>query len=116
MSKAVLILDGQELTVEANAQTLLIYEDNFKGHRLLQDIDELAHITDKSTMPFGIYLKLLWACAKTADKNIVDIDLFSQQFSIEAVIENSWNIIELIGKSIEGNSKKVKAAATQNPI
>ena len=104
MSAKTIIIDKKKVRVEANASTLLIYEDR----RLLQDIDELAKITTTDKVPFSLYSKLFWSVAKTADDTVPDIYEWAKDFSISGVIEGSRTAIELICKSIE-TTKKSKA-------
>lgn len=103
-----------EIKVEANASTLIIYEDRFKGRRLLQDIDELAKIDTVKT-PFSLYAKLLWATAKTADDSIADLYEWTKQYSISEIITASQYAVEMILKSIQ-TTKKAKAAVKHSHI
>ena len=113
--KKTIRIDNQKVKVEANASTLLIYEDRFKGRRLLQDIDGIAKIDEIEKIPFSLCTKLLWATAKTADSSIPDIYEWVKDFSIKEIIVASQTAIELICQSIE-TSKKEKAAVRFRPI
>lgn len=111
----VIKIDGKKISVEANASTLLIYEDRFKGRRLLKDISELVKITTVSDIPLSFYSKFFWATAKTANETIPDIYEWSKDFSIAEIIKGGQVAFALICKSIE-TSKKQKATVSQRVI
>ena len=115
MSSKTIIIDNKKVRVEANASTLLIYEDRFKGRRMLQDIAELTKIENIQNIPFSLYSKLLWASVKTADDSIDDIYEWIKDFSIQGVITASQVALELICQSIE-TTKKSKAAVKHRLI
>lgn len=105
-------IDNQTVCVEVNASTLLIYEDRFKGRRLLQDISELAKITDINKIPLSLYSKLLWAAAKTADETIADVYEWTKEFTINGIIKAGQLALEMICESIE-TTKKRKATVSR---
>ena len=115
MPNKIITIGKKKVRVEANASTLLIYEDRFKGRRLLQDIGELAKITKAEKIPFSLYSKLFWAAAKTADNSIPDIYDWIKDFEISDVIIGSQTVITLIYESIE-TTKKQKAAVIHRLI
>lgn len=103
-------INGTNVVLEANGYTLLVYEDRFKGRRLLQDIGEISKIGEAEKVPFSIQTKMLWAAAKTADDTLPDIYEWTKQFSIEEVIKASQIAVVLICESLS-TSKKAKATA-----
>ena len=115
MTSKIINLKSGKVKVEANASTLLIYEDRFKGRRLLQDIDKLSELRKAEDIPFSLYTKLLWATAKTADHNIEDVYEWSKQFSIEEIIKAGQVAISLIWESISP-TKKQKATVKEKAI
>lgn len=115
MSSKTINIDNKKVRVEANASTLLIYEDRFKGRRMLQDIAELTKIENIQNIPFSLYSKLLWASVKTADNSIADIYEWIKDFSIQGIITASQVALELICQSIE-TTKKSKAAVKHRHI
>ena len=105
-------IDNKTVCVEANASTLLIYEDRFKGRRLLQDISELAKITDIDKIPLSLYSKLLWATAKTADETTSDVYEWTKDFTINGIIKAGQIALGMICESIE-TTKKRKATVSR---
>ncbi len=115
MLSRIINLENRKVKVEANASTLLIYEDRFKGRRLLQDVDKISQINRVEDVPFSLYTKLFWATAKTADHNIGDVYEWSSQFTIEDIIKGGQIAITLIWNSILPLKKK-KATVIQKAI
>ena len=105
-------IDSKTVCVEANASALLIYEDRCKGRRLLQDISELAKITDIDKIPLSRYSRLLWATAKTADETIADVYEWTKEFTINGIIKAGQIALEMICESIE-TTKKRKATVSR---
>ena len=112
MIPRIIYLKSRKVKVEANASTLLVYEDRFKGRRLLQDIDKLSELRKTEDVPLSLYTKLFWATAKTADRSIEDIYEWSSQFTIEDIIKGGQVAITLIWESILP-LKKQKATVRQ---
>lgn len=110
MASRTIAIGKKKVKVEANASTLLVYEDRFKGRRLLQDIDYLVRIKSIEKVPFSLYSKLLWATAKTADESTPDVYEWTKNFEINEIISASQVAVGLICESIE-TSKKEKATA-----
>ena len=115
MPSKTIIIGKKKIKVEANASTLIIYEDRFKGRRLLQDIDNLIKIPGAEKVPFSLYSKFFWAAAKTADKNIPDIYEWSKNFEIGEIISAGQIATGLICESIE-TSRKAKATVVNRLI
>ena len=67
-----IIIDNKRVKVGANASTLILYEDRFKGRRLLRDASELLAMADTTDVPFGLVARILWAEVKTADADAPD--------------------------------------------
>lgn len=115
MIPRIIYLKSRKVKVEANASTLLVYEDRFKGRRLLQDIDKLSELRKTEDVPLSLYTKLFWATAKTADRSIEDVYEWSSQFTIEDIIKGGQVAITLIWESILPLKKK-KATVIQKAI
>jgi len=105
----IISISKKSIRVEVNASTLIIYEDRFKGRRLLQDISELTGIDDVASIPFALTTKLLWAAAKTADTNTPDFYEWTKQFEISDVIGCGLQIIQLYVRDIETVKKPTAA-------
>ncbi|WP_370768352.1 hypothetical protein [Ruminococcus sp.] len=108
MDKTLTIGDRQ-LEVEVTAYTMLIYEDNFKGHSFLKDVDMLTANPNK--VQYSSTVRILWAAAKSADDTIKPIKEFSKQYSIGEVISTAQPLVDLIVESLKTSSKKATAAA-----
>lgn len=103
-------IDGRPVRLKASALTLLIYEDRFKGRRLLQDMGEIVKITDTDKAPLSVYARILWSTAKTADETLPDIYEWTKDFSISGIMQASKTAYELVCGSFN-TKKKVKATA-----
>jgi hypothetical protein len=104
-----LTIGDRKLEVEVTAYTMLIYEDNFKGHSFLKDVDMLTVNPNKAQ--FGTTVRILWAAAKSADEKTQPIKEFSKQFSLGEVISTAQPLVDLIVESLKTSSKKATAAA-----
>ncbi len=105
MARKEITINDKKVTIEANASTILIYEDNFKGRRFLQDVEELQKIKKESDIPLTIFCRILWATAKTADNTIADMFSWSAQFSITGLMGATKSAIEIINEDIKSTSK-----------
>ncbi|MDO4893358.1 MAG: hypothetical protein Q3989_08655 [Eubacteriales bacterium] len=105
----IISINKKIIRVEVNASTLIIYEDRFKGRRLLQDISELTAIKDSFDIPFALTSKLLWAAAKTADNSTPDFYEWIKQFTIADVLQTGLQMIPLYVKDIETVKKPTAA-------
>ncbi len=106
----IISINKKSIRVEVNASTLIIYEDRFKGRRLLQDIFELSAIKDPDKVPFALVSKLIWAAAKTADNTTPDLYEWIAQMNIAEVIGIAPQILTMYYTNIE-TAKKPTAAA-----
>lgn len=113
MSKKTITIDGKEFNIEANASTIIIYEDSFKGHRFLQDLDELQKIKEPSDMPLGVCCRFIWAVAKTADSSIPDMLEWTKGFSMGGIFSGVQPAIEIIGENVAVPSKNLKTATEE---
>lgn len=111
-----IIIDNQKIKVGANASTLILYEDRFKGRRLLRDASKLLEMGDTTDIPFGLVARLLWAEVKTADAETPDFFEWVEGFSIGGIIETRFVVLTLLAQSIETTTKKPKAAAIRERI
>lgn len=109
------VINGKRLSVEANAFTLIVYEDRFKGRRLLQDATALLRMTDTEDISFGLVARLLWAELKTADDATPDFYDWLREFSVADVMEARLPVLEVLAESMI-TSKKLKAAARRAGI
>ena len=106
----IISINKKSIRVEVNASTLIIYEDRFKGRRLLQDIFELSAIKDTDKVPFALVSKLIWAAAKTADNTTPDLYEWIAQMNIAEVIGIAPQILTMYYTNIE-TAKKPTATA-----
>lgn len=103
-------INGRSLKLKASALTLLIYEDRFKGRRLLQDMGEIVKISEAEKAPLSVYVRILWAAAKTADETLPDIYEWAKNYSISEIIKASKAAYELVCSSFN-TQKKERATA-----
>jgi hypothetical protein len=97
MARTTLSLNNKRIVVEANAYTLIVYEDRFKGRRFLKDIDEL--VTSPS-LSLGIGARMLWAIAKTANKELADYCEFTHALEISEIATIVEEITDIILESL----------------
>lgn len=110
-----IIIDNQKIKVGANASTLILYEDRFKGRRLLRDASELLAMADTTDVPFGLVARILWAEVKTADADAPDFYEWIKGYSIGDIVEARIDVLTLLAESIQ-TVKKQKAAAIRERI
>ena len=108
-------INGKRVRVEANASTLIIYEDSFKGRRLLRDTAALLQMTDLTDIPYGLVARLLWAEVRTADGGAPDFEEWLSGISVADILAARLTVLEVLAKSI-ATSKKSKAAAVRARI
>ena len=106
----IISINKKSIRVEVNASTLIVYEDRFKGRRLLQDIFELSAIKDLDKVPFALVSKLIWAAAKTADNTTPDLYEWIAQMNIAEVIGIAPQILAMYYSNIETVKKPTAAA------
>lgn len=106
----IILINKKSIRVEVNASTLIIYEDRFKGRRLLQDIFELSAIKDPDKVPFALVSKFIWAAAKTADSTTPDLYEWIAQLNIAEVIGIAPQILAMYYSNIETVKKPTAAA------
>ena len=111
MSEKVIKLGEKEVKLQANAFTVLTYEDNFKGRIFLKDIEEFANASSSGRVPLGLTLKFLWAEAKTADDKIPNLEEFAKQFNIKSIIANATEVLDLIYEDLQTTEVKNQTAA-----
>lgn len=110
MASTMINLKNKKIPVEANAYTLIIYEDRFKGRRFLKDIDNL--ITEGS-ISLATSARILWAVSKTADSSIADFCEFTKNLELSDLITCTTYVANILLESLTGviNPKKGKATA-----
>ncbi|SEA49466.1 hypothetical protein SAMN04515656_1126 [Eubacterium aggregans] len=122
-------IDGKSVTLESNAATPLKYKKQFHkdyfaemlklakaiGIKDIQE-DEEGNI-DLDKMPwdnldyidFEPTYNIVWALAKTADKNIPDPETWLEGFETFPLMDVMGEASELIGHSIESKKKSKKS-------
>lgn len=105
-----ILIGCDKVKIAASAYTLIIYEERFRGRKLIKDIIEIGKIKNVNEIPFSIQAKLLWATVKTANENTADIYEWSQRYDISEIIAAATKAYGLLCKSFE-TRKKVKATA-----
>ena len=103
-------VDNRTFEVRASAFTLILYEDNFKGRRMLQDLSALAEMEQSSAVSYALVSRMLWALARTADATTPDFYEWVQAFSIGGIISAYPAVVTLLTENIM-TPKKATAAA-----
>lgn len=103
-------VDNSKFEVRASAFTLILYEDNFKGRRMLQDLSALAEMEQDGAVSYALVSRMLWALARTADTATPDFYEWVQAFSIGGIISAYPAVVTLLTENIM-TPKKATAAA-----
>ena len=103
-------VDNHKFEVRASAFTLILYEDNFKGRRMLQDLSALAEMEQSGAVSYALVCRMLWALARTADATTPDFYEWVQAFSIGGIISAYPAVVTLLTENIM-TPKKATAAA-----
>ena len=103
-------VDDRTFEVRASAFTLILYEDNFKGRRMLQDLSALAEMEQSGAISYALVSRMLWALARTADAATPDFYEWVQAFSIGGIISAYPAVVTLLTENIM-TPKKATAAA-----
>ena len=103
-------VDNRTFEVRASAFTLILYEDNFKGRRMLQDLSALAEMEQSGAVSYALVSRMLWALARTADTATPDFYEWVQAFSIGGIISAYPAVVTLLTENIM-TPKKATAAA-----
>lgn len=103
-------VDNHTFEVRASAFTLILYEDNFKGRRMLQDLSALAEMEQSGAVSYALVSRMLWALARTADATTPDFYEWVQAFSIGGIISAYPAVVTLLTENIM-TPKKATAAA-----
>lgn len=103
-------VDNHTFEVRASAFTLILYEDNFKGRRMLQDLSALAEMEQSGAVSYALVSRMLWALARTADATTPDFYEWVQTFSIGGIISAYPAVVTLLTENIM-TPKKATAAA-----
>jgi hypothetical protein len=103
-------VDNRTFEVRASAFTLILYEDNFKGRRMLQDLSALAEMEQSGAVSYALVSRMLWALARTADATTPDFYEWVQAFSIGGIISAYPAVVTLLTENIM-TPKKATAAA-----
>lgn len=103
-------VDNRTFEVRASAFTLILYEDNFKGRRMLQDLSALAEMEQSGAVSYALVSRMLWALARTADTTTPDFYEWVQAFSIGGIISAYPAVVTLLTENIM-TPKKATAAA-----
>lgn len=117
---AEIVLNNKKRTVKANAMTMLIYEDEFKGSSFLNDFEKLESglINKSSNISGRIAAQMIWACSKTADDSTPKFSDWQKQLadiSMGEIYEaNILTIIE-VSQNMASPSKKMQATAENKP-
>lgn len=113
---AEIVLNNQNFEAKANAMTMLIYEDEFKGSSFLNDFEKLETplMNQSSNIKANIAIQMIWACLKTADNNTPDFNKWKKQLeniSINEIYVANITVLLTIQKSIANPSKNMQATA-----
>ena len=120
----VIIIDGQEVKMNATSGALYRYREQFKSDFLtdLADIDKkikkirkTENSEDDSKLDefqqcrLEIFERIAWAMAKTSDPTIPTIDRWLDNFKMFAIYEVLPEIMELVTSMFMSNQKKAVA-------
>lgn len=113
---AEIVLDNQKFEVQANAMTMLIYEDEFKGSSFLNDFEKIENplINQSSNIKFSIAIQMIWACLKTANDNITafhDWKNHLKNISMNEIYAANVTVAVTISKNMASPSKNTEATA-----
>lgn len=116
---AEIILNNQKLSVQANAMTMLIYEDEFKGSSFLNDFEKLENslINKSSNVNGRISMQMIWACIKTVDDNTPKFNEWKKQLqsiSMGEIYAANVVVVIAISQSMASPSKNTEATAENN--
>lgn len=121
----ILIIDGQEVKMNATSGALYRYREQFKSDFLtdLADIDkkirkikktensedEDSKLEEFQQCRLEIFERIAWAMAKTSDPTIPTIDRWLDNFKMFAIYEVLPDIMELVTSMFMSNQKKAVA-------
>lgn len=113
---AEIILNNQKFEVKANAMTMLIYEDEFKGSSFFNDFEKLENplINQSSDIKSCIAIQMIWACLKTANSDIPEFDTWKsllENISINEIYAANVAVVVTISKNMASPSKNTEATA-----
>lgn len=113
----VLIISGKEVKMKSTSGTGNRYREQF-NRDFLTDLLDLKSKIDKGNDisaqfdSIGLYEKMAWAMAKTADDNIPDLSHWLDQFEMFAIVDVLPELNEMISANLaQINSKKKMAEA-----
>lgn len=111
MPSSVITLAGQKVKLEANAYSLILYEDEFKGRNFIADFENVLGL--RGDIEASNHIRFTWALAKTANPNIEGFAEFARKYSLNDVFSIIKELSNLISQSlgVADNSKKEVAAA-----
>lgn len=115
----VILIDGKEVKMASTVGTLYRYRMQFKSD-FLKDLASLAEKLEqiKKSKEVGVYdefnvmqlesfERIAWSMAKTADKNIPDIEDWLDEFDMFSIYEALPEILSLANTNFnDGNEKK----------
>lgn len=109
-------IDGNQVKFKSTAATPLRYKVQFGSEFItdlmkmyplmkLKDTEDLSYETIKS-LDLEVFYNILWALAKTADKNIPDPLTWLDEFDEFPLFEIFGEVKELLEKNLKFNKKK----------
>lgn len=95
---------GREVPLKCSAFTTIIYEEEFRGRVFLKDYESILNdsVTSggaDSSSKLGVYLRLAWAMARTADVDFMPFEHFADKCSITDIISVATDIFDLVNQS-----------------
>lgn len=111
-------IDGKQINFKTTAATALHYKAQFHRDYLvdvlklvklkkLQNLDvNNLDFDELSQVDFNGMYNLVWALAKTADRTIPDPISWFDQFQEFPIMEIFYDLIELVGRSLNPSKKK----------
>lgn len=106
MEKTV-IIDGKSITFKCTGGTMLRYRNQFNREFLvdlekLQDINKPGYLENLTLEPFE---RILWTMAKTADKEIPDLQAWLDSFDFFPTLEIWKEVQDMVIKSLRVQPK-----------
>ncbi len=108
----VINIGGREIKMKSTAGTMLRYRNNFNRDFIKDLISLQTKLSENADNQFnavdlGIFEKIAWCMAKTADDNIPDIERWLDQFDTFDIMQALPDLMNLLIANMEQiNSKK----------
>ena len=116
----VLTIGGKEIKMKSTAGTMMRYRNQFNRDFIKDLVSLQSKInttaekgTDLDAIDLGIFEKIAWCMAKTADNNIPDIEHWLDDFDTFDIYTVLPEIMELLVSNMEAIGSKKKTVEQQ---